>query len=143
MPTCFSNCDECNYNKELFSYFDSFYDKKKVYAINETRGTDLINYIVFNENVEKQNILIKLGLPKEIAQKIIKISQEESVCEYCKSNVLCTEHSIESFYKGIQLLGNQSCKMCNECWWVVYRKKRDYEEKQYQHYKMLQENGES
>ena len=63
MPNCFSNCDECNYNKELFEYFDSFYDKKSVYSINETRGTELINYIVYNENLEKQIILVKLGLP--------------------------------------------------------------------------------
>lgn len=141
MPTCFSNCAECNYNEKLFRYFDSFYDKKKVWAVNQTRGTDLINYIVYNINIEKQNILVKLGLPKEIAQKIIKMSQKESVCEYCKSTILCTEHSIESFYKGIQLLGNQQQSLCNECWWFVYKQKRDLEEKRYKQYKMLQETA--
>ena len=143
MPNCFSNCDERNYNKELFEYFDSFYDKKRVYSINETRGTDLINYLVYNENLEKQIILVKLGLPKEIAQNIIKISETVSLCEYCKTTVLCREHSIESFYKGKHLLGPHGSALCNECWWFVYRKKRDYEEKQYQHYKRLQEDGES
>ena len=68
------------------------------------------------------------------------MSETVSLCEYCKSNVLCTEHSIESFYKGKQLLGQRGSALCNECWWFVYKKMRDYEEKQYQHYKRLQEN---
>ena len=32
---------------------------KKVWAVNQNRGTELINYIVYNINVEKQNIPVK------------------------------------------------------------------------------------
>ena len=84
MPTHFTDCSEC--------YESNTY-------INHTKI---------------ENVLMECGVPKEIAEIIIKKSINLKKCDYC-SSVLCKEHQISAikwakYYKHIDGL------MCNSCY---------------------------
>ena len=95
MNNVYSNCIECN----------SWWDKK-----NKNKN--------YKKNIEIENILKYMGLPKEIAQKIISMSNNILKCTYC-NNIYCYIHQKQAYinakyYKRIGAL----CKDC--CWYEDY-----------------------
>ena len=96
MPTIFTDCNECNYIECI--------------GLNHKFNND------YRLNLEKQSILISLGIPKEICQKIIKLSYNLTNCSYC-DNKLCEKHKIlAKTYSG----NGWQTIMCNNCFrWVI------------------------
>lgn len=97
MPTVFSDCYECNYHKCL--------------------GLDHKFNERYKKNLEKQLILLSLGIPVEICQKIIKISHNLTKCSYCNTQ-LCKEHTDRGIDNGKHYRGKGiMCDQC--CWWEI------------------------
>lgn len=102
MPTIFSDCDECHYLNWLD--LDHKYNKK------------------FKEDLEKNKILINLGLPNEISEKIIKLSNNLEICDYCINNhtKMCLDHCKRAIENSIHYRKNGDKKMCDRCcWWEI------------------------
>jgi len=97
MPTIFTNCDQCYY----LDYFTLDHPHNKLYK----------------RDLEKQNILMSVGIPKEVAQIIIKISNDTQECSFCvgKKMKLCYEHRILSKKYGKEYRGHGL--MCSTCCW--------------------------
>ena len=102
MPTIFTNCDECHFH----SCF----------------GLDHKHNKRYKEDLERSNILTFLGLPKEISQKIIKLSYNLELCDYCLENPtkLCLYHTKIAKENSFHYRKNKNKKMCDQCcWWEI------------------------
>jgi len=97
MPTLFTDCSEC-------SYLDFF-------------GIDHPHNEYYRKDLEKQTILIQMGLPKEICQIIIKMSNDILECNFCIDHKikLCKAHQIRAKKFGKQYKGYGM--MCDSCVW--------------------------
>lgn len=97
MPTIFTNCDQCYY----LDYFTLDHPHNKLYKLD----------------LEKQYILMSVGIPKEVAQIIIKISNDTQECNFCVGNKmkLCYEHRIPAKKYGKEYRGHGL--MCSNCCW--------------------------
>ena len=103
MPTIYTNCEECMYddNIEKFKHIKNF---------NILRN---LHY----ENIEKEKILMVMGLPKELCEIIIKFSHTTNKCDNCNKTILCDTHYKRArqhgnYYKGLDVA------MCNDCCWL-------------------------
>ena len=102
MPTIFTECDECFYHSSM----------KMSHIFNKP----------YRENLEKNDILINLGLPPEISQKIIKLSYNIETCDYCIQNKtkLCNYHVNRAKGNSYYYRNSINKKMCDQCcWWEV------------------------
>ena len=72
---------------------------------------------MYNDFLEIQDIFISYGIPKEIAQKIIKLSQTYEKCGYCRKTNLCKAHYNNAVNNGIHYRGVNASAMCDSCCW--------------------------
>jgi hypothetical protein len=92
MPTAFSTCIECVH----YTCFDISHKCNSKYR----------------SDLEKQDILMEYGLPKEIAQKIIYMNQSFRLCTFCKYSKLCDIHG---YYYGVD--DDIPQVICGTCLW--------------------------
>ena len=94
MPTIYSKCNQCVYFSHLS--LDHFLNDKH------------------KDNLEKQEILINLGIPKELCIKIIYKSNmlNREKCSYCEE-MLCNYHA--NIGKKDALKFNKNGIMCYNC----------------------------
>ena len=99
MPTIFTECDQCSY----LDFFKIDHPHNKHYK----------------EDLEKQDILIQMGLPKEIGQIIIKMSNNIDIleCDFCIGHKmkLCRHHQVSARRFGEKYRGYGM--MCDSCCW--------------------------
>jgi hypothetical protein len=103
MPTLYTDCDECNYSDVL----------------NRVLGEDDSMITNHYNNINKVNALMDTGLPKELCEKIVKMSNTLRPCNFCNTK-LCDFHYDRGtyylkYYKGVN--GGSMCDQC--CWWEV------------------------
>ena len=94
MPTIYTDCIDCKYYKNLSldHHFNSEYKK----------------------TFEKERILVYLGLPIELAQKIIKLSIPIKQCIYC--NIKLCEYHINKQDNSSIIFSNKPNIICYNCW---------------------------
>ena len=95
MPTQFTECDECNYLD--FLGIDHEFNKRH-------KG-----------DLERQQILMEKGLPKEIAEYIIKLSKAYGQCSDCNIKLCSDVHYIRAANWGRHY--RNSGTLCNQCCW--------------------------
>jgi len=100
MPTIYTNCDECMYDDTIEKY-------KTIKNFNLLRK-------LHHENIEKEQILMEMGLPKELCEIIIKFSHTTNKCDNCNKTILCETHYKRAkdngkYYRGIDI------SMCGGC----------------------------
>ena len=106
MPNPFSTCTECLQNEDIFELLKSL-GKVKSHA----------GCKAYNNFLKIQDIFISHGIPKEIAQKIIKLSQSYEKCDYCKKTKLCKAHYKNAIKNGKHYRGPFAGAMCSDCCW--------------------------
>lgn len=100
MPTIFTNCDQCYY----LDYFTLDHPHNKLYK----------------RDLEKQYFLMSMGIPKEVSQFIIRMSNDTQECSFCVGNKmkLCYQHRIHAEKCGKEYRGyGLMCPSC--CWFEI------------------------
>ena len=105
MPNTFTNCEEC-LNEDIFEVL------KSLGRVNSHVGCK-----AYNNFLEIQYILVNQGIPKEISQKIIKLSQTYEKCDYCRKTKLCKAHYNNAIENGAHYKGHFAGAMCINCCW--------------------------
>lgn len=90
----------------MTSFFSNCYD------CNNDNNINIIKK--YNEYLHIQFILMSLNIPKEISQKIIKLSNNYNNCSYC-NKILCFEHTERG--KVFAKLNRTNGIMCDICCW--------------------------
>ena len=106
MPNPFSTCTECLQDEDIFELLKSLGKVKSHVGCK-----------AYNDFLKIQDIFISHGIPKEIAQKIIKLSQEYEKCDYCKKTKLCKAHYNNAIKNGAHYRGPFAGAMCSNCCW--------------------------
>lgn len=100
MPTLYTDCDECNYSDRLH----------RILGNNNSLVTN--HY----KNINILNSLIKLGIPKELCEKIVKMSNTLRTCSLC-TRKLCDYHYDIGTKNLNYYRGYDNGSMCDKCCW--------------------------
>tara|TARA_B100000575_G_C22885819_1_gene515805 strand:+ start:351 stop:686 length:336 start_codon:yes stop_codon:yes gene_type:complete len=106
MPTKFTDCKECYYFNDLEKYKRTHICFKEI-------------YLLYNENLEKQQILTYFfSIPEEIAIIIVKMANNLDLkrCGYCNSK-LCKLHADQGSLYNKFFKRTPNKILCKDCRW--------------------------